>query len=153
MVFGEERKVNTVNKKDRMFRLGPEGIKEKDNYDHVGVKMSIFPDDTSSVEEKISKGKKTLNASSGMGFRKNRLNMGACNIIYWQVVMPTVLFGSEVWVLSERDKELLNSFQTYAGKRIQRFPQRSTNTSSSYGLGWLKITAYIRVKPVCTFSN
>ena len=146
MVFGEGRKVNKANKKDRMFRLGTEGIKEKDNYDHVGVKMSIFPDDTSRVEEKISKGRKTLNASSGMGFRKNGLNMGTCNIIYWQVVMPTVSFGSEVWVLSEGDKELLNSFQTYAGKRIQRFPQRSPNTSSSYGLGWLKITSYIQVK-------
>ena len=108
--------------------------------------MSILPDDTSRVEEKISKGRKTLNASSGMGFRKNGLNMGTCNIIYWQVVMSTVSFGSEVWVLSERDKELLNSFKTYAGKRIQRFPQRSPNTSSSYGLGWLKITSYIRVK-------
>ena len=31
MVFVEGRKVNTVDKKDRMFRLGPEGIKEKGN--------------------------------------------------------------------------------------------------------------------------
>ena len=66
--------------------------------------MSIFPDNTSRVEEKISKGRKTLNASSGMGFRKNGHSMGMCNIIYWQVVMPTVSFGSEVWVMSERDE-------------------------------------------------
>ena len=50
MVFGEDRKVNSVNIKNRVFRLGSEGVKEKNNYDHVGVKMRIFPDDTTRVE-------------------------------------------------------------------------------------------------------
>ena len=88
----------------------------------------------------------TLNASSGMGFRRNGLNMGTCNVVYWQVVIPTVTFGSEVWIISGKDEELLNSFQVYSSKRIQRFPQRAPNSCCSYGLGWLKITSYIRVK-------
>ena len=146
MVYGENSKVNMFNKKNRVFRLGSEGVKEKDTYDHVGVKMGLFPDDSSRAEEKISKGRKTLNASSGMGFRKNGLSMGTCNVIYWQVVIPTVTFGSEVWILSEKDKELLNSFQTYASKRIQRFPQRAPNASCGYSLGWLKIISFINVK-------
>ena len=146
MVYGEEKKVNMSNKKNRVFRLGSEGVKEKDTYDHVRVKMRIFPDDPSRIEEKISKGRKTLNASSGMGFRKNGLTMGTCNVIYWQVVIPTVTFGSEVWILSEIDKELLNSFQIYASKRIQRFPQRAPNVSCSYSLGWLTIISFIKVK-------
>ena len=44
--------------------------------------MSIFGDSTARVEEKISKGRKTLNASSGLGLRKNGLNMSTCNIIF-----------------------------------------------------------------------
>ena len=146
MVYGENSKVNMFNKKNRVFRLVSKGVKEKDTYDHVGVKMRLFPDDSSRVEEKISKGRKTLNASSGMGFRKTGLSMGTCNVIYWQVVIPTVTFGSEVWILSEKDKELLNSFQTYASKRIQRFPQRAPNASCCYSLGWLKIISFINVK-------
>ena len=47
MVYGEEKKVNMSNKINRVFRLGSEGVKEKDTYDHVGVKMRIFPDDPS----------------------------------------------------------------------------------------------------------
>ena len=115
MVFAEDKKVSYVNRKDRVFNFGSEGVKERDSYDHVGVKMCIFPDDTSRVEEKISKWRKTLNASSGMGFRSNGLNMGTCNVIFWQVVIPSVTFDSEVWIMSEKDED---SFQIYAGKRV-----------------------------------
>ena len=72
--------------------------------------------------------------------------MGTCNVIFWQVLIPTATFGSEVWIMSEKDEELFNSFQIYAGKRVQRFPQRAPNISYSYGLGWLKITSFVRVK-------
>ena len=62
MVFGEGKKDNLSNSKFRTFRLGKEAVKEKLTYDHVGVKMRIFQDNTTRVEEKISKGRKTLNA-------------------------------------------------------------------------------------------
>ena len=67
MVFGEDKKTSLANRIYRVFRLGSERVKEKGSYDHVGVKMCIFPDDTSRIEEKISKGRKTINASAGMG--------------------------------------------------------------------------------------
>ena len=146
LVFGEDRKSSILNRKSRVFRLGHEGVKEKESYDHVGVKMGIFSDCTARVEEKISKGRKSLNASSGLGIRKNGLNMGTCNLIFWQVVVPTVTFGCEVWICSEKDEELLLNFQRYAGKKVQRFPPRAPNASSFYGLGWMKLTAYVRVK-------
>ena len=146
LVFGEDKKTNDFNKKHRVFRLGKEWVKEKKCYDHVGVKMSIFGDCTERVEEKISKGRKTLNASTGLGIRRNGLNMNTCNVIFWQVVVPTICFGSEVWVSSDKDEEMLLAFQIYAGKRVQRFPYRAPNSSSYYGLGWLKLTSYIRVK-------
>ena len=72
--------------------------------------MNIFAFLSERVEEKISKGRKTLNASSGLGIRKNGLNMGTCSTIFWQVVVPTTTFGSEVWVCSDNDNELLLSF-------------------------------------------
>ena len=135
-----------MNRKDRVFRLGHECVKEKETYDHVGIKMSIFNDCILRVEEKVSKGRKTLNASTGLGISKNGLNMDTCNTIFWQVVVPTVTFGSEVWVNNDKDEELLLAFQRYAGRRIQRFPQRSPNSTSFYGLGWLDLTSFIKVK-------
>ena len=47
---------------------------------------------------------------------------------------------------SEKDDELLLAFQRYAGRRVQRFPQRLPNSSSFFGLGWIKLPSYIQVK-------
>ena len=115
--------------------------------------MSIFGDCTERVEEKISKGRKTLNASTGQGIRRNGLNMNTCNVIFWQVVVPTICFGSEVWVSSDKDEEMLLAFQIYAGKRVQRFPYRAPNSSSYYELGWLKLTSYITVKKTTIYID
>ena len=51
-----------------------------------------------------------------------------------------------MWVNTEADDEHLLSFQRYAGRRVQKCPYRAPNTSSFYGLGWLKLTSYIKVK-------
>ena len=93
-----------------------------------------------------AKGRRALNASSGLGIRKNGLNMMSCNLIFWSVVMPILTFGSEIWVLSDKDRENLQNFQRYAGRRVQRFPQRSPNMTSFFGLGWIKISTYIMIK-------
>ena len=146
LLYGETRNVYKKNVGNRHFKLGPDVVCEKSSYDHVGVKNCIFDDDCHSVEEKISKGRKTLNASTGLGIRKNGINMMTGNIIFWSVVVPTVTFGSEIWVLSDTDVENLLNFQRFAGRRIQRFPPRSPNSSSFYGLGWAKLSTYIGVK-------
>ena len=88
--------------------------------------MGIFNDSTLRVEEKISKGRKTLNASTGLGIRKNGLNMGTCNLIFWQVVVPTVTFGSKVWICSEKDEELLLNFSTLCWQEGATVPAKST---------------------------
>ena len=114
------------------LKLGKEKVKEKETYDHVGMKGN-----TLRVEEKNSKGRKTLNASTGLGIRKNGLNMMTCNRTFWEVVAFTVTFGSEVWIISGKDEENLLNFQKYACRRLQRFPHQASSLSSFYGLGWL----------------
>ena len=54
-----------------MYATGPDIVCGKNSYDHVRVKNCIFDDDSQGVEEKISKGRKTLNAATGLGIRKN----------------------------------------------------------------------------------
>ena len=146
LVFGENAKDHDRLSKDRIFKLGRDRVKEKSTYDHVGVKACLFREDESRVEEKISKERKTLNAASGLGIRKNGLNIMTCNKVFWSVVVPTLLFGCELWVLSDKDKDNILAFQRYAGRRIQRFPQRSPNASSYFGLGWMKLTTYVSAK-------
>ena len=137
MMFGEDRKTNAINSKHRVFRLGKERVKEEASYDHVGVKMCIFNDDTTRIEEKISKGRKTLNASSDLGIQKNDLALSTCNMIFWQVVVPTITFGCEVWVPTDKDEELILLSNGMQVKECNAFHR---------GLGWLKLTSYINIK-------
>ena len=116
MTYGEERKINAKNAKERIFMLGNGRIKEREEYDHVGVKACLFQEGNSRVEEKISKGRRTLNAIAGLGIRQNGLNIGTCNLIFWVIVMPIVTFGSEIWQLSDDDIEKLQAFQRFSGR-------------------------------------
>ena len=127
LLYGESIRENTRNSKDRIFRLGPDRIPERQEYDHVGIKASINEDNESRVSERICKSQRSLNAASGLGIRKNALNMITCNIIFWTIIVPILSFGCEMWVLTERDKENIMAFQRFAGRRIQRLPHRSLN--------------------------
>ena len=53
----------------RSFSLGDERVGERVNYDHLSVKACIFENDTSGIEERLSKGRRAL--TSGIGIRNN----------------------------------------------------------------------------------
>ena len=146
LVYGENKKEQAIACKFREFKLGREKVVERVEYDHVGVKACTLVNDNSRVEEKIGKGRKVLNASSGLGIRKSGLTMKTCNMIFWTVVVPTLTFGCEIWPVKDKDVEKLQNFQRFAGRRVQRFPKRSPACTSYYGLGWLRIDTFIQVK-------
>ena len=79
LVYGESKSNYHINSKARTFKLGNEKVPEKVTYDHVGVKASIFANDESRINEKLSKGRCTLNAITGLGIRKRGLSMKVCN--------------------------------------------------------------------------
>ena len=60
---------------------------------------------TTVVLDKISKRRRFLNVSAMIGFRKIGINMMTFKLIFWVVLVPTVLSGSETWVMSAKDKE------------------------------------------------
>ena len=98
------------------------------------------------VTEKIGKGRRALNAASGLGIRINGITMKTCNLIFWTIVMPIITFGSEIWMISDKDIDSLQNFQRYAGRRVQRFPKKSPSCSSYFGLGWIRIDTYVQIK-------
>ena len=57
-----------------------------------------------------------------------------------------VTFGTKLWYISDQDLVKLQNFQRFAGRRVQRFPKRSPNGTSYYGLGWIRIETYIQIK-------
>ena len=95
LVYGENKRDGIKTRKFRMFKLGGERVKERFEYDHVGVKACTLNEDNERVEEKISKGRRVLNGSSGLGIRKSGITMRTCNLVFWTIVIPTGTTVSE----------------------------------------------------------
>ena len=146
MVYGETPAETKVGREHRMFSLGGQRVKESNYYDHVGIKACLIGDTHFRTEEKAKKARKVLNMASCLGMKRGGLNMSTCSMIYWTVVVPTLCFGCEIWILKQKDLDILNDFQNYAAKRIQRLHPRSRNITCRACLGWLHIVKLIKVK-------
>ena len=146
LVFGETKREHERNIVNRNFFLGDERVIEKERYDHLGVKACIYDNDTAGIEERLAKGRRTLNATSGLGIRNNGLTIYACCIIFWCIVIPIATFGSELWILDNKSIALLEAFQVFVGRRIQRLFSRSPKISAYFSLGWVRVERFIEIK-------
>ena len=148
LVFGETEKERKIGSKYRMFSLGGQRVHERVYYDHVGVKTCVKGDTHVRTEEKVKKARKVLNMSTNMGIRKGGLNLNTCNLIYWTIVIPTLLFGCETWVIKQNDCRLLEAFQRYAARRLQRLHASCFNITSFFCMGWMNIVQYIKARKI-----
>ena len=146
LVYGESPKDHDRNSLCRLFKLGPNKVKERTFYDHVGIRNSIYASDVSGIEDRISKGRRAFNSVAGIGIRKRGISMATCNVIFWSVVVPTTLYGCELWIMDDAALCLIEEFQNYIGKRVQRFHPRVSNICSFYGLGWMRLERIIQIR-------
>ena len=146
LIFGESEAENKKNSRYRVFKLGSEQIKERNSYDHLGLRNSRNGDNSDRLKEKVRKGRKALNAAAGLGLKPGGLTIKGCSILFWSMTIPIVTFSSELWVLNDDDVNTIESFQRYSGRRIQRFHPKSPNETSYAGLGWIRIEYFIYVK-------
>ena len=80
LVYGEDRTESDQNLTLCSFKLGCDKVSERVHYINVGIRASISEDDTSGLEERVSKAKRTLNAISGLGVRRCGITIRTCNI-------------------------------------------------------------------------
>ena len=137
LVFGVDCPFNLDKVPMREFCLGEARVKERLNYDHVGIRTLVDEADVSGIKETLSKARTTFSATTGLGIRKNGLPMATCNIIFWSLVIPIALYGCEIWHLNNSAIPLLETFKLYAAKKIQRFYSRVPNTCCLFVLGWM----------------
>ena len=146
LVYGDSVKENKEGSIYREFKLGKGKVKEKLHYDHVGIKSCVVRDTHVRTAEKVEKSKKALNMSTNMGIVRGGLNLKTCSIIYWSVVFPALTFGCEAWMIKNKDVELLQAFQRYSARRLQRLHSRSINSTCTACLGWMDIVRVIKAK-------
>ena len=146
VVYGESEKENKTNMKHRVYRLGKEIVRERDEYEHLGLMTFNKKDCSERTYDKVGKGRRALSAASGIGLKHGGVTTKACNIIFWSMIVPTVTFAAELWILSETDIRILEDFQKYAGRRVQRLHSRAPKMMSYVTLGWIRLENFINVK-------
>ena len=135
-----------LNAPDRQFRLGVSRVYKRTAYDHVGIRNHIYDNDNSGIIERITKGRRVFNSIAGVGIRGGGVTVATCSVIFWSVVVPTTLYGCELWVMNDSNLSIIEEFQIYIGKRVQRFHPKIPYTRSYYGLGWMRLERVIQIK-------
>ena len=146
LVFGESTAEAKRNSKYREYRLGKERVKEKTSYDHLGLKSITTVNQSDRILEKVKKGRKVFNSASGLGLKPGGLTIRTCSLLFWSLIIPIVTYAAEMWLLGDNDVAILDAFQRYVGRRVQRFPPKSPNETSFSGLGWIRIELYVYIK-------
>ena len=146
LVYGESKNEAIRNSPHRMYMLGGDRVCERDNYDHVGIKSCTRGNFTPRTLEKIQKGNRSFNASTGIGIKHRGVDMNTCNLLFWSLIVPITTFGAELWILNEHDIRNLENLQRYIGRRCQRFHQRMPSVTSFRGLEWLRLETFIYAK-------
>ena len=148
LVYGESLYERKRNAENRIYRLGKHQIKEQCKYEHLGLTNYVDESFNDRVQEKVRKGRKAMNAAAGIGLKPGGITIYACSILFWAMIVPITTFSCELWVLSDNDIKILEEFQRYSGRPIQRFHYKSLNQTSYSGLGWIRLDIYIYVKKV-----
>ena len=146
LVYWESCREGKLNSVVRMYRLGTDRVTERSSYDHVGLKCCVYKNYEERTRDKITKGRKALNAAAGLGLKPGGLSMRACSLLFWSLIVPIITFSCGLWVLKEQDLEIIDKFQRYTGRRVQRLPSFSPNETSYAALGWLRLENFIYVK-------
>ena len=147
LVYGENPYEHKQNAEHRVYRLGKDPIKEQCKYDHLGLSNYVDERCNDRNQEKVRKGRKGLNAAADIGLKHaGGLTIHACSILFWAMTVPITTFSCELWVPNDNDVRILEEFQRYSGRRIQRFPYKSPNRTSYTGLGWIRLEIFIYVK-------
>ena len=87
---------------------------ENDHADQLGIRQSCTLKYHHRIEERCQKAKNAFHALADPGMRCDALNPVTSAELYNKVILPTVLYGCELWnAMSESDGKLVNKFQHY----------------------------------------
>ena len=148
LVHGEKKSDTTRNTVFRQYCIWRDRVYERSTYDHVGIKSCVGGDFCERTCEKIKKGRRAFHSALSLGIKRRGLAMSTCNLLFWSVIVPITLFGSELWVLQASDLYELDLFQRQIGRRMQRFHSRSPIHTSIRGLGWMRLETVVYAKKV-----
>ena len=102
----------------------------------LGIYFSSNQSSKTSIEENLCKARRAFFAHGGIGIFHGLLNPLSSRSIFECCVVPSLLYGSEVWLLNNTLLSKLVSFQTDLGKRMTlRLPKSTANSIPLLAMG------------------
>ena len=139
VTFSSKRKPQQVN-----ISYGKSKLKVETETVHLGMLQNSNMKVKHKITARCQKAKNAFYAISGMGLRPQGLNQTTATGIYKRIVMPVVLYGSELWHdMTHTDLLTLNRLQHLIAKSIQGFHIRTRSDMSESMLGLLRLSAEV----------
>ena len=85
----------------------------------------------------------------GIGSATKGINPITASKLYWAVAIPRLLYGCEVWGISDQHIALIQIAHEWAARAFQGLPAHSPALAATGMLGWLSIEAVIDIRRLC----
>jgi len=111
---------------------------------HLGMSLSTCLKTEPKVLERCQKGKNSFHAMIGYGVHPKGINPLTSASLYKKVVIPTILYGSELWNnMTNKDLLTLNKTQHYVVKCIQGFQVQTRSDICESMLGLYRLNSEV----------
>ena len=111
---------------------------------HLGVPLcSTKHAEKIATDARIPIHKKISYMIQGICARNGRINPMSASKVYLSVAMPRLLYGCQVWPVSDDNVELMERAHQDAARRLQGFPQQCAGPAATALMGCLSVQATI----------
>jgi hypothetical protein len=146
-------KSQNVDRDETSWLLGTENIEESSSFTHLGLvwrKGKSSPD----IQENIMKARRTAYSMIRLGLHgTNGIDPGAAFKILQTYVTPRLLHGLEAAVISNTEREALESFYRQLLRQIQSLPSNTAKEAVYLLLGAITIEAQLDRRILSLFGS
>ena len=145
LVFCKNNRVRIVN-----ITIRNQLLKQVDSHLHVSIPLcSTKKADKDFCNERITCHKKLVHMILSIGSSTGGINPISGSKLYWAVAVPKLLYGCEVWSMSEQSVLMMEQAHVWAARALQSLPNHSSCLAVTASLGWLSIESHIDIKRLC----
>ena len=124
--------------------LGDNEIPTSNSTVYAGVTFSSIHSETLRTDNACAKARKIYHSPHDLGVRQNGIHPLSCVLIWNRVILPSVLYGVEMWGhLSDKNLESLEKTRRQFVRYIMGFDKTSPTEATTSVLGLLSVSSYI----------
>ena len=143
LVFGESAATRARNRSSRQWLIGSEVIPERDTYHHLGVLRSVSSSSKPRTSERCSSSRRAFFSLNALGSRAGCLHPLTSLRLYKVYCLPILLYGCEVWSLTQAELMLLERTHWKILRTITGLPIRCKSLALQQSLGIANIRTLI----------